>query len=301
MIAYYNPSIVDCDFAQEIAAHSGDETIVYKNVALEPLYISLYFPNTQTSYKGGYPILLFVHGGGWQSKKVFPGQTSWAGDHLGFLARYYANRGYLCASIDYRLMNRSGHEQDAELIDLYADCMDAAEYVRNRANEWNADAHRIFVLGESAGSYLAAAMATLPLRQREIFSGAILVNAITDLTDEHWGQSISCDSKHPLLAGKSAADKIELLSPCANICPELPPVLLLHGSRDSCVAPVHSMRFYEKSRSFGNDVELDWIMDTEHAFLLAEYMYEKGRGLGAACTAVHCIDAWLARQCLQCE
>ena len=47
MIAYYNPSIVDCDFAQEIAAHSGDETIVYKNVALEPLYKPLLpeYPN----------------------------------------------------------------------------------------------------------------------------------------------------------------------------------------------------------------------------------------------------------------
>lgn len=294
MILHESDSRAQCDFAPEIAAHSGDESVVYKRVGQEPLYLSLYFP-PHGGQDGMRPILLLVHGGGWRGKKVFPEQPHWMGDYLGFLARYYAEQGYFCASIDYRLLGQPGPERENELIDLYEDCMDAAEYVRRHAADWHADARRMLVLGESAGGYLAAAMATLPLRACGIFAGAILVNAITDLTDAPWAKSIAGACAHPLLAGKSLAEKAALLSPCANIRPGLPPVLLLHGDRDSCVAPMHSASFYEKSLACGNDAELVWIDGAEHAFLLAEYTREKGRGLGGACAGVRAIDAWLRR------
>ena len=159
MILHESDSRAQCDFAPEIAAHSGDESVVYKRVGQEPLYLSLYFP-PHGGQDGMRPILLLVHGGGWRGKKVFPEQPHWMGDYLGFLARYYAEQGYFCASIDYRLLGQPGPERENELIDLYEDCMDAAEYVRRHAADWHADARRMLVLGESAGGYLAAAMAT---------------------------------------------------------------------------------------------------------------------------------------------
>ena len=103
MILHESDSRAQCDFAPEIAAHSGDESVVYKRVGQEPLYLSLYFP-PHGGQDGMRPILLLVHGGGWRGKKVFPEQPHWMGDYLGFLARYYAEQGYFCASIDYRLL-----------------------------------------------------------------------------------------------------------------------------------------------------------------------------------------------------
>ncbi len=47
-------------------------------------------------------------GGGWTSRTVFEDQRAWAGDHLGYLARYYADKGYISVSIDYRLMRENG-------------------------------------------------------------------------------------------------------------------------------------------------------------------------------------------------
>lgn len=295
MITSCTAYTAECDFSQEIAGHGGDELIVYKHAGFKPLYLSIYYPQIRDCAKDGWPILLFVHGGGWQSKKVFPEQAHWSGDYLGYLARYYTERGYLCVSIDYRLLDPAKIDQSVGLIDLYEDCMDAAEYVCSHANDWKADAGHMIVLGESAGGYLAAAMVTLPFRARDVFSGAILVNAITDLTDERWNRSLACESVHPLLAGKDMAQRIDMLSPCANIGSDLVPVLLLHGDQDSCVAPQHSARFYETALAFGNNVELDWIAGEEHAFLLAEYMYEKARSLGGTCAGVRCIDSWLAR------
>lgn len=114
------------DFSSAMARHSGDETRVYKTVGDEKLRISLYYPRDYDPARR-YPLLVCVHGGGWASRKVFPDQEEWAGDYLGFLARRYAERGCLCASIDYRLMRGDGKTPGYELIDLYEDCADAAD------------------------------------------------------------------------------------------------------------------------------------------------------------------------------
>ena len=76
MILHESDSRAQCDFAPEIAAHSGDESVVYKRVGQEPLYLSLYFP-PHGGQDGMRPILLLVHGGGWRGKKVFPEQPHW--------------------------------------------------------------------------------------------------------------------------------------------------------------------------------------------------------------------------------
>lgn len=173
---------------------------------------------------GMRPILLLVHGGGWRGKKVFPRAAALDGGIIwAFWPGIMPIRAIFAPVSITGLLGQPGPERENELIDLYEDCMDAAEYVRRRAADWHADARRMLVLGESAGGYLAAAMATLPLRACGIFAGAILVNAITDLTDASWAKSIAGACAHPLLAGKSLAEKAALLSPCANIRPGLPP------------------------------------------------------------------------------
>ena len=55
------------------------------------LILSLYEPPHYDA-GGSYPLLVLVHGGGWQSRKVFADQAELAGDYLGFLARRYAEK-----------------------------------------------------------------------------------------------------------------------------------------------------------------------------------------------------------------
>ena len=279
-------------FRTSIARHSGDRVLRYKEVHGQKLPLSLYEP-PECGAERLYPLLVLVHGRGWQGRKIFADQADWAGDYLGFLARRYAAKGWLCACIDYRLMRGNGQAAGYELIELYEDCTDAVAWLKSHAAALRIDLTRTTVLGESAGGYLAAALVTLPMGDSAFFKSAILVNAITDLSDPRWGARIAARSAHPLLKEKSEAKKIALLSPTAHITVQTCPTLLLHGEQDSVVFPFHSLKFHDLLNACGVKTELDFIDDTNHAFLLAEYMQENHVSLQAAVTAVAQIDAWL--------
>ena len=90
----------------------------------------------------------------------------------------------------------------------------------------------------------------------------------------YWCRHIAAQSAHPLLKERSEAEKIALLSPTQHISPETCPTLMLHGEQDSVVYPFHSMKFCELLNACRVKTELDFIANTNNAFLLAEYMRE---------------------------
>ena len=112
----------------------------------------------------------------------------------------------------------------------------------------------------------------------------------------YWCRHIAAQSAPPLLKERSEAEKIALLSPTQHISPETCPTLMLHGEQDSVVYPFHSMKFYELLNACGVKTELDFIANTNHAFLLAEYMRELRAPLLAASAAFPQIDVWLEKQ-----
>lgn len=292
-MVYYHPLIEKKqDFSDCIRDHSGDETVVYKTVEGTPLHLSLYYPpDYQKEEK--YPVFVFVHGGGWAGRRIFSDQEDWAGDHLGFLARYYAKKGYVSVSIDYRMMQENGQKDGYQLIDLYEDCSDAVAYLRKHKEKYGLDFEKSVLLGESAGGYLAATLAAFPYLKQSAFQKVILVNSITDLLDSQWNQRVPAKSANPLLMGRSRLEMAYLLSPIYHISNLTPQVLLLHGTEDTVVRLRHSRSFYDEMCLHKRDAQLHLISDTEHAFLLAEYQLEKGKSLSAAAIAVEIIDNWL--------
>lgn len=269
------------DFFPYIRRHGADKIFVYKNAGGENLSLGVYNPPDCVCIRPR-PLFFFIHGGGWSSRKIFPDQKRWAGDYLGFLARYYADKGFLAVSVDYRLLRGQGQEEGYRLPDLVGDCTDALNFVRKRANEWGADFSRSVLLGESAGGYLAAAMTTF----RHDFDGEtealILVNAVCDMTDPRWNKYLPDEERQSLH-----------YSPLHQIGKNTPPVLLLHGADDSVVSPAHSLAFYECMRKQSRFAELYRIEKTDHAFLLAEFMLENGKSTAAAGLGVQIMNKFL--------
>lgn len=111
MISYYSIEEKELDLSHAISFHSADVTVAYKEVAGNPVYLGYYLP-TDFDQKNKYPLFVFVHGGGWSSHMIFSDQSQWQGDYLGYLARYYADKGFVCVSMDYRLA-RDGDRQQA--------------------------------------------------------------------------------------------------------------------------------------------------------------------------------------------
>lgn len=255
-----------------LVRHSADECICYNIVGDEKLYLGYYYPmNYKKSNK--YPTFLFVHGGGWVSKKIFADQPHWQGDHLGYLARYYADKGFLCVSIDYRMIRGNGQVEEYELINSYEDCCDALDFILHHADEYGVDVNKLYLLGESAGGYLAGALATFSYKRRYFFKKVFLINAITGF-DEKWSEFLPTKSAHYKLMHLKFCEYEKFLSPIHQIDGNTSEIILIHGEADTCVSLKHSIDFYNKMRIKQKKCELHVIEKTEHAFLLAEYTRE---------------------------
>jgi len=274
MIIFHNMSDdkKNLDFSNATAKHSGDKIFSYKNVNGEDILLSCYFPCNYDSSKK-YPSFIFVHGGGWSSEKIFDDQNGiWQGDYLGYLARYYADKGFVSFSINYRLIERNIPGYEYEIADCFDDCCDAIDFILDSAENFCIDKNNVFILGESAGGHLAALLSTSYKRDGFKFKAAFPINAILDFTnDSFWIEKIPEKSSNPMCKSFSRAQCAEYLSPhcCAdyNTCP----TLMIHGNNDACVQIKHSENYHEKLLKLGVPCELHIIRHAYHAFLLAEY------------------------------
>lgn len=251
----------ELDLSAAIRGHSADKLVGYKTVDGQILTLAYFIPGAD---EGKSPCLIMLHGGGWNGRKIFEDQTQWAGDYLGYLCRYYALKGYVSVSVDYRLMSERN-----KVPDLYEDCVDAVRYVAEHAGEYGIDPERICVLGESAGGHLAALTATrmtgYPVRL------AVLVNPVLVLS-----------GKWERIAPKDGTD----WSPLHYVPKDTCPTVILHGAQDTVASPEDARKYYEAMRANGRDCALYELADTHHAFLLPEYSPEKH----AAYAAIQTMD-----------
>lgn len=103
--------------------------------------VRLYEPEGEAPF----PVVVFFHGGGWVIGDI---------ESHDMTCRALANAaGCVVVSVGYRLAPE--HKFPAPLDDCYA----AAQHVSQRASDFNADASRLAVGGDSAGGNLAAAVA----------------------------------------------------------------------------------------------------------------------------------------------
>lgn len=283
---------IDIDLTNAILRHSADESIAYKTVENEPIYMGYYFPKDYDRTKK-YPTFVFIHGGGWGSHKVFDDQTHWQGDYLGYLARYFADRGFLCVSVDYRLIRKNGQMPGYEIIDSYEDCCDAMDDILAHADEYGVDVNQMFLLGESAGGHLAGAVATFHYDRQYAFQKIFLINPITDMNDERWGKMVPKQSTHEKLASLSYDECVKFLSPLYQVNEHIGDVILIHGEADEFVSLDNSTSFYKKMCSLSKRCELHIMEKTNHAFLLAEYCKY---GLDACKMAIEIISSHISER-----
>ena len=121
----------------EIVSKPG---IVYAEHDGTKLVGDLYLPQGRAKA----PVLVCVHGGGWQ-----------IGDRgfYRYWGQFLARNGYAVFSIDYRLAKSGAYP--AAVYDTKA----AVQFVRAKAAEFDLDADRIGLIGDSAGAHLSALVA----------------------------------------------------------------------------------------------------------------------------------------------
>lgn len=137
------PQRVKSTLLPEIARVSED--IVYKtNRKGNPVKLDLYLPQNASS--GKFPVLIYVHGGGWiEGDKVIH-----ADDYVETTASKLLARQYAVLSINYTLLDDNTHFPLP-----VEDTKDAVRWVRKNAEKYNFDTNNIGLFGASAGAHLS--------------------------------------------------------------------------------------------------------------------------------------------------
>lgn len=227
----------------------------YKSIGKVKLDLHIFKP---VDDKKKHPTIVFFHGGGWSE-----GMPDW----FFSTCQEYAKKGWLAVAVEYRLRNRHG-TLPPEAI---ADGKSTIRYLRTNADRLQIDTNKIVASGNSAGANLALALATIDTldeknENTKISSvpNVVLLNSVApDLTQGDFWQQYFTNK-----------DFLKRISPLYQVRANLPPILILQGSKDNNVPLQPVKDFVEKMQTAGNNCELH-VLDGAGHFIWYDRRFTK--------------------------
>jgi acetyl esterase/lipase len=275
--------VIAADYPGGIVARPHVEFANY--IGFRPLQLDLYLHADRAQAKPR-PLILWVHGGGWSR-----GDARGSGAFTDFPAvlAMVAARGYVVASVDYRLSSEARFP--AQIQDVKA----AIRYLRSRAGDYGIDPDRVVLWGGSAGGHLAGLAATTcgaadfdppastgrmnrsaaqgakPLATSDCVQGAALWYGVYDLAEhgKEGERGSALGNITPLLGCNvtDCRDKAEAASPIHHIDAQTPPILLIHGTADEEVAYQQTEEMAAALKAAGRPVETLLIPEMNHGLI----------------------------------
>jgi acetyl esterase/lipase len=220
--------------------------------------LDLYVPKGD----GPFPLIVWIHGGAWKG-----GCKDGQGAEI---AAKWLPEGFAIASLDYRFV------WDAPFPGMFQDCIDAVAWLRGHAAAYHLDAARVGVIGHSAGAHIAGVVAMAEGGSGYANTGppvqaTVLWAGYYDLTRETgpWRPGAMIDNPrddftnlYPNRAYDPAIAK--KMSPVYLIHPAAPPVLLVHGDKDTTAPLIQSQMFADALHKAGMTVTLTNYPDYNH-------------------------------------
>ncbi|MCI0700730.1 MAG: alpha/beta hydrolase [Planctomycetia bacterium] len=195
------------------------------------------------------PVIVFFFGGGWKN-----------GSYTQFVpqSEYFASRGLVAISADYRILNKHKTTPDKAIEDAKT----AIRWVRVNAAKLGIDPDKVIAAGGSAGGHLAASTA--------------LVEKFEDKNDP----KASCKPNalvlfNPFLNGKGRTIEgsdgkniAEAMSPTLYLKKDAPPCILFYGTSDAMLDM--GKEYATKCKELGVKAELYTAADQPHGFFNRE-------------------------------
>jgi acetyl esterase/lipase len=234
-----------------------DQSIVFaEREGFRALELDVYRPTEPAG--GQRPLLVYVHGGGWQQshRNRAPRETrAWS---RGFFERL-TDPGFVVATPAYRF------SAEARFPAQLDDVVEALRWLQDGADELGVDGDRTYLWGASAGGHLAALAALA--KDAPAVAGVVCWYPITDLLA--LDRSSSPDSFEAHLLGGPIGEHVDLAraaSPVTHVHAAAPPFLLQHGEADTWVPCDQSVRLADRLRAVGASVELETVPGADHFF-----------------------------------
>lgn len=197
------------------------------------------------------PIMLLVHGGGWQRRSLEDMQP---------VAKYWANRGFITVNVAYRFAPE--YQFPAQLYDL----QHAMHWIQTQRSDWRAHTSPVVAFGFSSGAHLVSLMANVAGQNSTIdqpFGGimtrpdlVVLGGTPSDLQKWDSGRLIE-----DFLGGtrKQRADIYRIASPITHVHAKSPPTFIFHGKMDRLVPVDHATDYYQALVNADIDAELQTL------------------------------------------
>ncbi|HUI29025.1 MAG TPA: alpha/beta hydrolase [Candidatus Acidoferrales bacterium] len=272
----------------EVRLEYEKKTFVYKIIGQDSIRSDFYRISDDTIAR---PIIVWIHGGAfvWGSRNSLPKEQ----------LEFYLDAGYSVLSIDYRLA------PETKLCEIIADIKDAIIWVQNNGARLQIDPKRIFVIGHSAGGYLALMTGYIldnPPRAIVSFYGygdiqsewcnrpdsfyvslgmvtkekafeSIRSSVITSASsNERSDLYVYCRQQGiwtSIISGRDPVKEpkyFDRLCPVKNITSIFPPVLLIHGDKDTDVPFQQSILMDEALSQKNIDHQFIRMAGLGHAF-----------------------------------
>ena len=162
-----------CASAQEPSEPAVERRVVYtKARSFSGRTLSLRLDLHRPASRGRHPAIVWIHGGGF---------TGGRRQDMDGYAAALADRGYVAATISYRLATRAQRRRGADVVGaVRSDGQAAVRFLRRRARRYGVDARRVFVGGYSAGAVGALRIAHHPRGRSSRVRGAVSIAGSAD-------------------------------------------------------------------------------------------------------------------------
>ena len=217
--------------------------------------------------EGPFPILIYLHGGGWVL-----GSTK-THRRLGFR---FAEAGYLVFNVQYRLA------PEAPFPAAFDDCVQALDWVIAHASEYGGDVDRLAMGGDSAGGNLTAAVATHAANADRL-KCLLLIYPAMDFASMGASMEPLPDGEvgvldmmiEPYIGHDRDALLVDPRVSPIHASNPYPEALITCGTADDLIHDCH--RLEKKLTAAGTTFETDYYNDMPHGFVQMEEMYPEAR------------------------
>ena len=207
--------------------------LVQRNLAYGPSPRNLLDVYAPTTIPGPWPVVVFVHGGSWQSGSKEP---------YAFAGRALAAQGFLTLLISYRLHPQSPYPAFVDDTAL------ALDWATRHAAEYGGDQKRVFAMGHSAGAYNVAEAILDKHFLQQLGTDVSAIKGVATLAGPL--DFLPLDSRVSLeVFGR--VPNLPDTQPVNHVRADAPPFLILHGTQDKTCRPSNSINLDKALRAAG--------------------------------------------------
>ena len=199
----------------------------------EKLLLDVYSPAGDK--KKRRPAILWIHGGGFRKGKNDKQQR-----YIVSMATAFAQRGYVCFSINYRVKDNPKEDKTRTMTHALEDAMTGLNWLRENSKKLNINKNKIIVGGGSAGGMIAVNLCYKDGSDIEKWNkkGIIGLVNLWGSPDDSWRMS--------------------------TIDPGDPPTIIVHGTEDKSVPFINTERLVEELKNAGVKYEVVAISGAGH-------------------------------------